>query len=504
MRIDRPLLAGLLVLAGALAPWHAVAQECVPQEVHDPPRFPATRGATLTMAPDTYRVGGRQFVTNVYNRNFLGPTLTMEAGERVVLSVVNAMRETSSQPAATTAWTNLHYHGLVVTPSPDSADNVTHVHIDRDAPPRPYHFPVPDYHTRGMFWYHPHPHGISTSQVAGGLSGALLVGSILRYFPEYERMRPRLRERVLLIRDMSFDFMTSPRLLNVNGSTCAALRIAPGERQLWHIGNFGSNHFVNLKLQGMRWTLLAMDGNPLRSATAVDSLWLPPGSRAEVIVIGPPAGTRARLYSAPFFPIGPQQDSLPVVLGYLVSSGLARPQPPLRAPAGADASVVDTVHFLRQAEDVGRHTFRFHFPSQTTAAVNDTVYGPKDPPVNVPWGQVQEWTIINGSPALHTFHIHQTDFLVVSVNGREVPFESLRDNVPIGVHRDGTGRTVGDTVVVRFVFEKIAAGPFVFHCHVLQHEDEGMMHNVCVYDPKDPDGPNKCNAMFSGGSAHGH
>ena len=63
---------------------------------------------------------------------------------------------------------------------------------------------------------------------------------------------------------------------------------------------------------------------------------------------------------------------------------------------------------------------------------------------------------------------------------------------------------VGDTVVVRFTFEPIAAGPFVFHCHVLQHEDEGMMHNVCVYDPNDPDGVSKCNTMFEGGAAHGH
>ena len=60
-------------------------------------------------------------------------------------------------------------------------------------------------------------------------------------------------------------------------------------------------------------------------------------------------------------------------------------------------------------------------------------------------------------------------------------------------------------MVIRFVFEPIAAGPFVFHCHVLQHEDEGMMHNVCVYDPNDPNGRQKCNAMFSSQPAHaGH
>jgi suppressor of ftsI len=503
MRLDRPIIAGLLAVAGAFTPRDSAAQErvavasrrgareCVPQEVPEPRRLPATGGTTLTMAPRTYSVGGKRFTTNVYNRSFLGPTLTMDAGERVNLSVVNAMRETSSQPAAMTAWTNLHYHGLVVTPSPDSGDNVTHVHIDRNAPPRPFHFPVPEFHTEGMFWYHPHPHEISSSQVAGGLSGALLVGSILKYFPEYAGVR----ERVLLIRDMSFDLMESPVLLNINGSTCARLSVAPGERQLWHIGNFGSNTFVNLKLEGMRWTLLALDGNPLAEETEVDSLWLAPGTRAEVIVTGPAAGQRVRLFSAPFAP----RDSVPVTLGWMVGRGTAPPPRPMRALAGADASILDTIRVLREATVVNRHTFRFSFPGEVTAAVNDSIYKPTDLPVAVPWGQVQEWTIVNDSRSLHTFHIHQTDFLVMSVNGQPANEGLLRDNVPVGVHGAAND---GDTVVVRFVFEPIAAGPFVFHCHVLQHEDEGMMHNVCVYDPNDPNGVSKCNALFAGGTPH--
>ncbi|HEV7589557.1 MAG TPA: multicopper oxidase family protein, partial [Longimicrobium sp.] len=505
-RFDRPVIVGILAVAGALAPRQAAAQdrislatpppgneECVPVSAPDPVRLPV-RGARLTMAPQSYRIGGKQFTTNVYNRHFLGPTLTMQPGETMNLSVVNAMRETDSQPAAVTAWTNLHYHGLVVTPRPDGGDNVTHVHIDRDAPPRGYDFPVPAYHTTGMFWYHPHPHGISTPQVGGGLSGALLVGSILQYFPQYAGVR----ERVLLIRDMG-GLVGSPALLNLNGSTCARLAVAPGERQLWHIGNFGANNFVNLKLDGMRWTLLAMDGNPLPVEEQVDSLWIPPGSRAEVIVTGPPAGTRVRLFSAPFAP----RTTASTTLGWLVGEGRARAPLAARALRGADASVIDTLLFLRKAREVGRHTFRFQFIGDS-AGVNDSIYKPTDLPVAIPWRQVQEWTIINETKSLHTFHIHQTDFVVTSVNGQPVDERLLRDNVPVGVHPDGRGGFAGDTITLRFTFEPIAAGPFVFHCHVLAHEDEGMMHNVCVYDPNDPDGVNKCNAMFSGGGAHGH
>lgn len=506
MRIERVILAGLVASVAtvprlaaqddevALASPLRAGADCLP--VREPLRLPAG-GAVLTMAPHTFTVGDSTYTANVYNRSFLGPTLIAKPGERVEIAFRNHMEVTRNQPdSATTAWTNLHTHGLLVTPSPDSGDNVTHVHVDRgDA--HVLHFPIPDWHTTGMMWYHPHPHGISTSQVAGGLSGALLLGSILRYFPEYEGVS----ERVLLIRDMSFSISRS--MLNINGRTCALLPVPPGEQQLWHIGNFGANTFVNLKLQGMKWTLLAMDGNPLPDTAMVDSLYIPPGSRAEVIVTGPPAGTRVRLYSAPF---APNPSKPEITLGYLVGEGHARRLRARHAPVGLDASVMDTMRFLREATDVQRHTFRFQFIGND-AGINDSIYKPTDAPVAIPWGQVQEWTLINETRSLHTFHIHQTDFAIITINGDSVDERLLRDNVPLGVHsvgKDSTGKDIwaGDTIVVRFTFEPIAEGPFVFHCHVLQHEDEGMMHNVCVYDPRDPDGPNRCRAMFEGGAAH--
>jgi FtsP/CotA-like multicopper oxidase with cupredoxin domain len=499
--MTRPTLAAAL-LAGGLLTTQALAAQDSCRTAVEPERYPA-HGFTLRMAPQQYRIGGQRFVTNVYNGTFVGPTLTMDPGEHMDLTVLNRMSATDDQPDSVTSWTNAHFHGFAVTPDSNGGDNVTHVHIGRGGD-RHYDFLLPRGHSQGMYWYHPHPHGSTGSQVAGGLSGALMVGSILSYFQEYRGVE----ERTLLMRDMSFNLMSSKRILNVNGRVCSTWHIRPGERQLWHIGNFSANQFVNLKLAGVRWTLLAMDADRVAKPLETDSLWIPPGSRAEVIVTGPPAGTRSALVAAPFVPRN-SADVMGVTLGYLVSAGTPRTAP-LRAPLGQDRDVLDTVAFLRNAKDVEKHTFRFSFPGQVTAAVNDTIYAPNNLPVNVPWGKVQEWTIVNGSPALHTFHIHQTDMLVMTVNGDSVPFETLRDNVPVGARQVGTDSSgnpiyAGDTVVVRFVFDRIAAGPFVFHCHVLQHEDEGMMHNVCVYDPNDPDGPRKCNEMFShAGAAHGH
>ena len=487
----RPLLLRIIppLLAVGLSAQYAAAQQC--GTVKDPVQR-NLQGTVMRMAPATYRIGDTTYTTNVYNGQFVAPTLHMSPGQTVDMSVVNAMRPTKDQTAADVAVTNYHYHGLVVTPRPDGGDNVTHVATPTGAPPRRYNFPVPWYHTEGMFWYHPHPHGLTGSQVAGGLSGALMIGSILKYFPQYRGVR----ERTLLVRDMSFTF-ASRTVFNINGSTCALLPVAPGEKQLWHIGNFGANHFLNLKLRGMQWTLLALDGNPLARAETIDSIYLPPGSRAEVIVTGPPAGRRVELYTDTIFP-----NARPATLGYLVGTPSRSARQVSRpVPAGRDDAVLDTLRFLTEARDVNRHTFTYQFVGDS-AGVNDTIYAPNHPPVAMPWGQVQEWTIVNQTKNLHTFHIHQTDFAVLTVNGQPANEGRLRDNIPIGVHRDAAGNTVGDTVVIRFVFEPIAAGPFVFHCHVLQHEDEGMMHNVCVYDPADPNGRQKCNAMFASAPPH--
>jgi FtsP/CotA-like multicopper oxidase with cupredoxin domain len=107
----------------------------------------------------------------------------------------------------------------------------------------------------------------------------------------------------------------------------------------------------------------------------------------------------------------------------------------------------------------------------------------------------------NGSPALHTFHIHQTDFLIVEINGKRVEQDSVfYDNVNLGVHKDSAGNTVGDIVKVRFKFHPVAAGPFVYHCHVLSHEDLGMMANICVYLPGQQ---GTCSQWFPGGGG-GH
>ena len=125
--------------------------------------------------------------------------------------------------------------------------------------------------------------------------------------------------------------------------------------------------------------------------------------------------------------------------------------------------------------------------------INHVTFDHERVDVKVPLGSTEEWTIRNSSEELHVFHIHQLGFQVLSINGKPVPFDGLLDTVNVPIHGE---------VKIRMAFTDPAiVGRFMFHCHILEHEDKGMMQQIEVYDPKTgpmPDGP-----MDMAGMDHG-
>jgi FtsP/CotA-like multicopper oxidase with cupredoxin domain len=108
--------------------------------------------------------------------------------------------------------------------------------------------------------------------------------------------------------------------------------------------------------------------------------------------------------------------------------------------------------------------------------INHQTFDPERVDVKVPLGSIEEWTVRNTSEELHVFHIHQLAFQVVSINGKLVPFQGLQDTIDVPIHGE---------VVIRMAFtDPVIVGRFMFHCHILEHEDKGMMAQIEVYDPK--------------------
>ncbi|HET6764502.1 MAG TPA: multicopper oxidase family protein, partial [Longimicrobiaceae bacterium] len=461
--------------------------------------------ASLSMQPATFRIGDSTYTRNEYNGKYLADVLRMDRNQQLSILVSNNMRRLPGDTVSY-QWTNQHYHGMIVTPVPNPGDNVTNVMI-RPGQSNQNNFFVPPPQSEGMMWYHPHPHGLTQPQVTGGLAGALIVGDLLASYPAYAGAT----ERVMYIKSVN-----GGTTLDVNGNPCSLMSIGPGERQLWRIGNMTGGTWVNLKLgergSNYKFILLAMDGNHFARPLPVDSLFIAPGSRAEAIVIGGTGSWNARFYSDSIATAydratGKLKPRSPVVdLGYLVTTGLmsaVRPEAldPSRLPI--DRVLQDSIRKLETDTDVD--TFTVHYQLVGTGlGLNGKQYSPTRLDRAVAVGRTQEWTLINDTWFLHTFHIHQVDFVVTSVNGHPATPDSVHlDNVHLGIHQLPNGRWAPDTVVIRFRFLPIAAGPFVYHCHDLFHEDAGMMANVCVYDPARGQTPGTCTQWFPGGPSTG-
>jgi FtsP/CotA-like multicopper oxidase with cupredoxin domain len=114
---------------------------------------------------------------------------------------------------------------------------------------------------------------------------------------------------------------------------------------------------------------------------------------------------------------------------------------------------------------------------KTKFFINDKVFDENRTDVTVKLGETEEWTILNQDTQYHDFHIHQTGFLVTEVNGEPANFDGLRDTYSVPPQRDGKP---GEAKLIIPFTNPVIVGRFVFHCHVVKHEDKGMMMSVEV------------------------
>jgi len=409
---------------------------------------------TLTAARGSTEVGGRRVFAQVYNGSYLPPTLRVRAGDVVRVRLVNAIHETTS----------LHMHGLAVSPVRNS-DNVF-LHVSPGGT-QDYEIRIPATHPPGLYWYHPHPHGRSDEQVRNGMSGALIVEGLLDSFPELRG----LTEHVLLLKDAQIGDgqivhrgIGDDAMRTVNGMLNPTITLRPGETQLWRIGNVGADLYYPLTLDGHRFSEVARDGHRLARLVPKQQLLLEPGAREEVLVQAAGPGTYA-LRTADFN-TGPQGNRYSgTVLATVRVAGA--PVTPIALPEKL-LPVAD----LRGAV-TGRRTIVFSESADgDTFFVDGRTFDPGRTDTRVKLGAVEEWTIRNESGELHDFHIHQTHFQVTEVNGAPQAFDGYQDIVNVPLH--------GEVKVIIPFTDPVIVGRFVYHCHLLAHEDKGMMATIEV------------------------
>lgn len=426
---------------------------------------------------------------------------------------------------------NLHFHGMTVPPTCHQ-DDVLHTMVQSGGPPFEYRFRVPADESPGLYWYHPHVHGFTNAQVLGGASGALIVEGIERANTEVAGLTERvfvIRDQELLhpdaperpglvppppvLRDAEGDILNTgtgggkpAKDLSVNFVPVpfpdyppAVIEVKPSERQLWRILNSSAVTYLDLQIlvnnAPMPMGVVALDGTPINEngmvhnrVLWVDHVFLPPGARVELIFKGLSKDADARFITRSV-DTGPAGENDPVrPLAIIKPTNTIAPQAS-RLPAASTPPARSNLVWLGNVKPV--RTRRLYFSEESEEPGGPLVYritvdgetpepfnpNSTSPNITAQQGDVEDWVIENRSRESHAFHIHQIHFMLLKWNGVPVNEPFLRDTIDVPYWKGKGARY--PSVTLRMDFRNPdAVGTFVYHCHLLEHEDGGMMGTI--------------------------
>lgn len=457
------------------------------------------------------------------------PALRVRPGDDLIINLKNDLPPADAPPgthhhaggcasgAMTKASTNLHFHGLNVPPKCHQ-DEVIHTLIQPAGPPFEYRIHIPETQKPGLYWYHPHPHGFSEAQVLGGASGALIVEGIEESHPELAG----LPERLLILRDQRVSGLGEAeedagpgKDISLNFVPIvyplyrpAEMPVRPAEREFWRVLNASADTYFDLQLRfgpaiqdvhiPQPLHLVAIDGTPINpkapeSSTTPDHVLLSPGARAEFVVTTPAQGTIAQLVTLKY-DTGPFGSAIPY---RAIANIRANPNaPPAPSSVPEPVAVAARPQFETLAAETPVRQRKLYFSetgtdpagANATPAYYITVEGaePKifdmnfrQPDITARQGTVEDWVIENRAREAHSFHIHQLHFQLLERDGAPAAEPLLRDTIDLP-YWDGHSKPY-PSVKLRLDFrDPHIIGTFLYHCHILEHEDRGMMGSIRV------------------------
>jgi bilirubin oxidase len=393
-----------------------------------------------------------------YNGSVPGPTLEVNEGDRVIIHFENKL----SVP------TTVHWHGL-------------HIPFDSDGSPfhpvqpggkRIYSFTLKK-GSAGTYWYHPHPNHSTGYQVAKGLYGAIIVRA-----PD-DPLPRSIREKLIILSDNRFAADGSIDLpeqhspgahvdsengregdvLFVNGQVLPVVQMRSGEVQRWRIINASSSRVYRLSIHGQSMLHVGDDGGLFEKPVEVNEIKIATGERIEVLVRGTgKPGDRTTLQALPYdryvFQTRPAdwnktRDLVAIEYSSLPAQAAVRIPSTLRAIPVLDTSEATVTRVVTLSQGL----------------INGNVMDMNRVDFSAKLNATEIWQIENVVGMDHPFHLHGFQFQVIDRNGVPEPYRSWKDMVNIPKHE--TAR-----IIVRY---SDFPGKWMFHCHILDHEDQGMM-----------------------------
>ncbi|MGA1373274.1 MAG: multicopper oxidase family protein [Flavobacteriales bacterium] len=474
-----------VVRAGALL-WACGATA---QTVLIPPALDASLPVTLTLQEGMHSfTGGAPTMSLGANGDVLGPTLIVHQGDAADWTVVNALPDS----------TTLHWHGMHVAAHNDGGP---YTPIAPGATWNP-EFTVLD--PAGTFWYHPHLHHMTEHQVSMGVAGQIWVRDPVEQALDLPRTYG-VDEFPIILQTKDFDAMgmvlagTNADDIPLVNATAGGTLAVPASVVRLHLLNGASQRVFNLGFtDNLPFHLIATDGGLLPAPVERTRLRLSPGERAEVLVdCSGLEGTSFELLSfaseLPSATYGAAQPGMGpgmVLTGYAGNPLNGADFPFMTLQVGPPGEVTSIPEVLDPS----------HVVPWTTGDVNrgftfsPTVMGPNA--LNNPFvingtpfamdvinfeaqlGDIEVWQLTNNSPIGHPFHVHNTPFYLLDRNGvAPGPEEAgLKDVVFVPAMQSAR-------IILQFNDFADPDMPYMYHCHMLVHEDGGMMGAFVVVDP---------------------
>jgi FtsP/CotA-like multicopper oxidase with cupredoxin domain len=405
---------------------------------------------------------GQKTTAWTYNGTVPGPFIRAKVGDRVVVHFKNSL------PEATT----IHWHGLRVANDVDGAPGVTQAPIEPGGEFR-YEYTLTD---AGTYWYHPHTD--SSAQVGRGLYGAILVEDPA----DPDAFGDDL---VMIMSDMGLDengqllpadsggnfgdlFGREGAVLLVNGKVRPTLKVRNGKQQRWRIINATRARYYNVRLRNHRFMRLGGDNGLAARSEDLYNLILTPGERADAVFTPADApGSRNVLRWVPTERgYGSTFNRAAEEMLYIETVADAPVTP---EPIPSELRAIERLDLTGAVQRTLELTIAI--TSTVEMGINGVPYW-KTKPLEAEIGETQIWRIVNNTDFSHPFHLHGYFFQIV--DDTRVPEWKDTVNVP-------TKSEI--TIAVRF---DDRPGAWMYHCHILDHAEAGMMGTLVVRDPNAP------------------
>jgi FtsP/CotA-like multicopper oxidase with cupredoxin domain len=481
------------------------------------------------------------------------PTLHVNPGDTIKIALTNMVpappggrsmvisndQNVCGNATMTDSSINMHFHGTNTAPRCHS-DEVIHTLVN-SGETFIYTLRIPDDEPPGLYWYHPHVHGTSSQMLQGGATGAIEVEGIANIQPAVAG----LPERFLVLRDQqntgdpshasglpavpNWDISVNYVPVDFPKYKPATITMQSGQNEFWRVVNAGANTIMDIEVvyDGVPQPLqiVALDGVPTGSkdghhqgtiVTETDAV-LPPSARVEFIVAPPGPDVKTAQLVTLGIDGGPASDVNPArPFANIVATGAPSRLPKMAGPTGGTrkmrfddlANAAVTTHrdlfFSEYFQAFGHDTEKVDFFITVDGAV-ETLFDPNNPPaITTTKGAVEEWRIENRTQELHEFHMHQIHFLVTAVNDRHIrkDKQQLYDVFQVP-YWDGHADHPYPSITVKLDFRGPTVGDFVYHCHILDHEDAGMMAIIRVLPDGKKRGRHEAQARPAGSGSRG-